>query len=97
MWIIRIYEEGSDYCNFRQGSSQDMFDYDPSVPHSERTKKIREEMKEYVFKQYKDELIKKFEELGKKIERFEIYIHGVREVDSWESVRGSFVIPVTES
>lgn len=93
MWVIRAYEKDTNYVNFRQGSSEDVFEYDPSVSRQERMNKIREEMKTIVYDNFKDELLHSFDKLGKKVAHFEIYIHGVREADAWSDIRGSFVIP----
>jgi hypothetical protein len=96
MWILRAYEKGSDYWSFLQGSSEEVFSYNPSEGQAVRIQTIRDTMKEQVLKAHKHELLKKFEALEKKIDHFEIYIHGVREADNWESVRGSYIIPAQE-
>ena len=93
MWVIRAYEKDTNFVTFRQGSSEDLFEYDSSVSHQERINKIREEMKTIVYDNFKDELVESFTKLKKKVAHFEIYIHGVREVDAWSDIRGSFVIP----
>lgn len=92
MFCIKAYAKDSEYHNFRQGSSTILCEYDPTVKHEETLKTIQEGLKTRVYNGYKKILTDSLEKLGKEVVSFEVLIHGVREVDKWNDIGGTFHI-----